>query len=236
MDWSPPEHSSGWNITEYELSFRNVVDTSYVSVGSRRFSEKITGFFGLPAGSIWIVRMATWTYPEGGGLYKYARPVLVGGGQPEQPQALRAKYTSHTAAYLTWSATANAAGYLIYSRDIRGNGTFETDGIPSIGPPHKQVENLLEGRGMYEFCVSAVNGEVESAKSDCVAPGMSSIGQYPVDYLRSLSMYTTVWFCALLMIAVFLAMSRRRREPPGILEGIELAEDQKPKGPSGVTP
>lgn len=232
MDWSPPEGSNNWNITEYELSFRNMDQNSYTSVGSKRFSEKITGFFGLPAGSIWTIRMATWTYPEGGGLYEYARPVLVGGGKPTRPHNLHARFTSHTSAQLTWNASVNAAGYLVYTRSARDryNGTFETDGIVRMGEPRTDMINLVLGRGQYEFCVSAVNGETESAKSECVAPGMSNVDRYPRDWLRSLSMYSTVWFCALLMVAVFLATSqrRRRKEPLGILEGIELAEDQKP--------
>jgi hypothetical protein len=50
MDWSLPANSSSWNITEYELSFRSTEQSGYTSIGSRRFSEKITGFFGLPKG------------------------------------------------------------------------------------------------------------------------------------------------------------------------------------------
>lgn len=234
MDWSLPDDSSRWNITEYELSFRNVEDPEYTSIGSRRFSEKITGFFGLPKGSIWMVRMATWTYPEGAGLYEYARPVMVGGKKPEQPQNLKARFNSPTSALLTWNVTAEAAGYMVYWRTI--NGRFQTDGAVVMGLPQKQLKDLVHGRGEYEFCVSAVSGEAES-RSMCVIPGTSSVGQYPVDWLRSLSMYSTVWFCALLLVAVFLAMTRRDslgmsrkdREPPATLEGIELAEDRKPR-------
>jgi hypothetical protein len=187
-------------------------------------------------GSIWFIRMATWTHPEGAGLYENARPVLVGGGKPAQPQALRARYKSSTSAYLAWNASANAAGYLVYSRRIhdRTNNAFETDGNVTVAVPHKLVENLVLGRGEYEFCVSAVNGEAESQKSECVIPGMANIGVYPADWMRSMSIYSTVWFCALLMVAVFIAASRRTREAPGILEGIEFAEDQKQKGGHSV--
>lgn len=226
LEWSPPEDSRKWNITQYELSFRNADDITYTAVGSRGLSEKITGFFGLPKGSIWIARMATWTDPEGAGLYEYARPVLIGGGKPEPPQNLKAKHTSRTSALLTWNVTANAAGYQVFWRNL--NGKFITDGIIGV-QPQKQFQGLVHGRGEYEFCVNAVNGEAESQPT-CVIPGTSSVGQYPVDWMRSLSMYSTVWFCALLLVAIFLAMSRRdREEPPAALGGIRLARDRKPK-------
>lgn len=231
ISWSPPENSDKWNITMYEISLRNMAETSWSEVGSRRFSEKITGFFGLPKGSIWTARMATWTYPEGKGLYTYARPIMEGGGKPEQPQNVQAKYISQNAALLTWNASANAAGYLVYYRSFgeHGRGPFMTDGNVVMGLPQTRLQNLVLGRGEYEFCVSALNGDLES-KTQCIAPGKSSIGQYPVDWLGSLSMNSTIWFCALLLVAVFLAMARRKRELPALFERSGLAEDQKVRG------
>lgn len=222
INWSPPEDSHRWNITQYEISLRNAAESTFTAVGSRRQSEKITGFLGLPKGSIWFVRMATWTDPEGAGFYEYARPVMVGGEKPESPSNLKARYTSHTSALLTWNVSANAAGYQVYWRDI--NGRFMTDGVIGL-EPRKQLQNLAHGRGEYEFCVSSVNGEVES-KPACLTPGASSIDRYPADWLRLLPMYSTVWFCTLLLVAVLLTRSRKNREPPPILGGIELAEDR----------
>lgn len=241
VSWSPPDDISKWNLTMYEISLRNMKEESWNSVGSRRLTEKITGFFGLPKGSIWSVRMATWTYPEGKGLYAYARPIMEGGGKPEQPQNLQARFTTPTSAHLTWNVSANAAAYSVYFRSSgeHGKGRFMAtgdivmarqlptmDGAGYYAQPETTIHNLDLGRGEYEFCVSALNGNDES-KTQCVIPGQSSIGRYPVDFLGSLSMNSTIWFCALLLVAVFLAMARRKRELPGLFENDGFGEKRR---------
>ncbi|MET7817186.1 MULTISPECIES: NPP1 family protein [Micromonospora] len=121
---------------------------------------------GLIPGHRYTVAVASWN-AVGGGLPAVARPVTIGGGTPAAPTGLRVSSTDATTVQLTWTGASQAAGYRVWVRNINdGSQSSASEGIVT-GTTHG-ISFLFPGVWNYEFCVSSVNGVLESGKSTCV--------------------------------------------------------------------
>ncbi|KPC80690.1 MULTISPECIES: fibronectin type III domain-containing protein [Streptomyces] len=125
---------------------------------------------GLKPGHRYLVAAATWN-AAGGGLPGLARPVMVGGGIPAAPTGLRVTTVDPTTVELDWNGAKSAAGYQLWVSNIKDGGTTPPEADENI------IEDTLYGVGFlfpgvwnFQFCVTAVNGSLESDKFNCVIP------------------------------------------------------------------
>ncbi|MFJ2024544.1 phosphatidylinositol-specific phospholipase C domain-containing protein [Streptomyces sp. NPDC087897] len=141
------------------------------TVGTR---EKSLRFDGLKSGHRYVLAVQTWN-KAGGGLPALGRPVVVGAGTPPAPTGLEVRSTDPTTVELDWNGSDQAAGYRVWVRNIN-------DGSPSraeesvVQETHHGVAFLFPGTWNYEFCVTAVNGALESDKSACVVAPRPAAG------------------------------------------------------------
>ncbi|MEU1680408.1 GDSL-type esterase/lipase family protein [Micromonospora zamorensis] len=140
------------------------------AVGIRGHAAHIDG---LKVGHRYLVSVSSWDTSGGGGVPNPGRPVLVGGGTPAAPSGLKANALDASSVYLTWNKSTGAAGYRVWVRNpIDGSEMTASDQI--IMETTWGVGFLIYGALNYEFCVTAVNGALESGMSNCVKPVGSS--------------------------------------------------------------
>ncbi|MEU7844290.1 GDSL-type esterase/lipase family protein [Micromonospora sp. NPDC049114] len=140
------------------------------AVGIRGHAAHIDG---LTVGHRYLVSVSSWDTSGGGGVPNPGRPVLVGGGTPAAPSGLKANALDASSVYLTWNKSTGAAGYRVWVRN-------PLDGSEMTASDQTSMETtwgvgfLVYGALNYEFCVTAVNGALESGMSNCVKPVGSS--------------------------------------------------------------
>ncbi|MFI6272388.1 GDSL-type esterase/lipase family protein [Micromonospora zamorensis] len=140
------------------------------AVGIRGHAAHIDG---LKVGHRYLVWVSSWDTSGGGGVPNPGRPVLVGGGTPAAPSGLKATALDASSVYLTWNKSTGAAGYRVWVRNpIDGSEMTASD--QTIMETTWGVGFLVYGALNYEFCVTAVNGALESGMSNCVKPVGSS--------------------------------------------------------------
>ncbi|MEU8210756.1 GDSL-type esterase/lipase family protein [Micromonospora sp. NPDC049044] len=140
------------------------------SVGIRGHAAHIDG---LKVGHRYLVWVSSWDTSGGGGVPNPGRPVLVGGGTPAAPSGLKANALDASSVYLSWNKSAGAAGYRVWVRNLI-DGSEMTASDQTIMETTWGVGFLVYGALNYEFCVTAVNGALESGMSNCVKPVGSS--------------------------------------------------------------
>ncbi|MCS0639663.1 phosphatidylinositol-specific phospholipase C domain-containing protein [Streptomyces sp. LP05-1] len=133
------------------------------TIGTR---DKALHFGNLKPGHRYAVAIQTWN-KAGGGLPAAGRPVLVGAGTPSAPTGLKVVSTDPTTVQLNWTGSAQAAGYRVWIRNINDGSPSRAEETIAQGTNHG-VAFLYPGVWNYEFCVTAVNGALESGKSHCV--------------------------------------------------------------------
>lgn len=118
-------------------------------------------------------------YNENGGSYPAAaNAVTVGDGTPGAPTEVRIQSIDGTTVTIDWCGDCAAAAYKTWFKNINDDADYVEDQSAASGESHG-VGFLFPGVWNYEFCVSAVNGELESAKSECVVapqPGKTAGG------------------------------------------------------------
>lgn len=144
-------------------------DTECVFISGAGFKGSSARIDGLLSGHRYLILVETWTV-AGPGFPRLARDVRVNSPRPGIPQNLQIAATDPTSVKLTWNGRPAAAGYRVWKRYTGGNeplspgnGTStETCGVDFL---------LFPGTWNYEYCVSAFNGNDESAYGSCqVAP------------------------------------------------------------------
>ncbi|MFE5509875.1 phosphatidylinositol-specific phospholipase C domain-containing protein [Streptomyces sp. NPDC056529] len=133
------------------------------TVGTRGKSLR---FDGLKPGHRYTLAVQTWN-GAGGGMPALGRPVVVGAGTPSAPTGLKVTSTDATTVRLDWTGSAAAAGYRVWVRNVTGGGQSTADEYVVEGTSHG-IAFLFPGVWNFEFCVTAVNGALESGKSSCV--------------------------------------------------------------------
>ena len=206
VSWSSPIDTKKWNITQYEIGFGVPGALFYNSTGSLGLKGSFTG---LIVGGTYTIRAATWTDPEGGSLYAYGRPILVGGGVPHTPSSLNLMAVNDTSIRASWQASQGAAGYVLALQKPGGtSSSIEKDSIIAYGPLQDlSVPSLL--RNQIEVCAMAVNGVLES-ESTCALIGQPGFEMYSDENGRNL-LYPGTLFAAVFMITTYMLWRRVRR-------------------------
>lgn len=138
-------------------------DAFVQTVGTR---NKTLHFDGLKPGHRYTLAVQTWNR-AGGGLPALGRPVVVGAGTPPAPTGLKVVSTDVTTVQLSWKGSAQAAGYRVWIRNTN-NGSQSAADESVISKTNHGIAFLVPGTWNYEFCMTAVNGALESGKSNCV--------------------------------------------------------------------
>ncbi|MFK0229866.1 phosphatidylinositol-specific phospholipase C domain-containing protein [Streptomyces sp. NPDC090303] len=133
------------------------------TVGTRGKSVRVDG---LKPGHRYAVAVQSWN-AAGGGFPAAGRPVVVGAGTPAAPTGLTVTSTDPTTVQLKWNASSGAAGYRVWVRNVN-NGSQPAADEHIVQETNYGVAFLFPGVWNYEFCVTAVNGALESGKSLCV--------------------------------------------------------------------
>ncbi|MFF5728229.1 GDSL-type esterase/lipase family protein [[Kitasatospora] papulosa] len=167
LEIAPPDYPTTIDRYEVILFDKDTPGAWLTGTGFRGNNVKI---YGLKPGHRYLVAAATWN-AAGGGLPALARPVMVGGGTPATPTGLRVTTVDPTTVELDWNGAKSAAGYRLWVSNIKDGGTTPPEADENIiEDTHYGVGFLFPGVWNYEFCVTAVNGSLESDKSNCVIP------------------------------------------------------------------
>ena len=212
ISWSPPAGS--WNISQYEIIYGYPGALFGMGrIGSYGSNGTITG---LQSGEIKSVKMATWTDPEGGSIYQDARPIVVGGGEPESPISLQLHYDSDNVV-ATWQPSKGAAGYeIFYEAEPPGrNGMVWSTPLLAYITQQTLAISAFVGE-QRTICVRAVNGELESTPT-CAGIGQPSLSNYsPQDQYTRSFVYWGAVFAALLMLIMYMLSQKFSRTRPKI--------------------
>jgi len=165
LAWGTPTGPYAGTIDRYEVIVwdRDTPGAYIQTTGIRGLSAHIDGLVPGHKYQVWI---ATWN-AAGGGLPGAARPVRIGAGTPAAPSGLTVVSTDPTTVQLSWNASGAAAGYRVWIRNINNGSVSAADESIVDGTSHG-IAYLFPGVWNYEFCVTAVNGALESGKSNCV--------------------------------------------------------------------
>lgn len=163
LAWSPP--SGAWDIDRYAvITYDKDTPGAYIQgVGIKGTTASISG---LILGHHYSVWMTTWT-DKGGGLPLSARGVTVNTGTPPAPDDLQVTSVDAVTVQLRWTGSPSAFGYRFWVRNINDGSASKADESYSDVPCYG-VTYLIPGVWNYEFCVSAFNGNDESARGNCV--------------------------------------------------------------------
>lgn len=110
--------------------------------------------------------MTAWNQ-NGGSYPAAANAVTVGRGTPGRPTGVRVHSIDATTVMIDWCGDCYSAAYKTWYRNINSGVDYVEDRGSSTDSSHG-VAFLFPGVWNYEFCVSAVNGKMESARSECV--------------------------------------------------------------------
>ncbi|MCX2928233.1 GDSL-type esterase/lipase family protein [Streptomyces sp. NEAU-W12] len=167
LEIAPPDYPTTIDRYEVILFDKDTPGAWLTGTGFRGNSVKV---YGLKPGHRYLVAAATWN-AAGGGLPALARPVMVGGGIPATPTGLRVTTVDPTTVELDWTGAKSAAGYRLWVSNVKDGGTTPPEADENIiEDTHHGVGFLFPGVWNFEFCVTAVNGSLESDKSNCVIP------------------------------------------------------------------
>ncbi|RAK93408.1 hypothetical protein BO79DRAFT_107101, partial [Aspergillus costaricaensis CBS 115574] len=100
-----------------------------------------------------------------------------GAGTPSTPTDLTIVANDPTTVHMTWSKSADAAGYRLWSRNVNDPGSVLTAQNATVETTCSDQYFLFPGTWNYEWCVSAFNGYLESPTGSCVvAPSPTASG------------------------------------------------------------
>ncbi|MET8101877.1 fibronectin type III domain-containing protein [Streptomyces sp. NPDC005236] len=167
VTWQAPSGPYTDSIDRYEvITWDKDVPGSYIS--STGVKATTVHIDGLTPGHHYLVALVTWNR-AGGGMPGMARSVTIGAGKPPMPTGLTVKSLDPTTVQLNWQGSPEAAGYRVWVRNLNEhNGPTTPDPYISDTPDH-QIAFLFPGNWNFEFCVTAINGVLESDRTPCVS-------------------------------------------------------------------
>ncbi|MEF3115129.1 fibronectin type III domain-containing protein [Streptomyces chrestomyceticus] len=165
VSWGAPTGPYTDTIDRYEIITWDR-DTPGAIINSTAVRGRSVHIDGLHPGHHYLVAVVTWN-AAGGGMPGVARSVTVGAGTPPAPTGLKVTSTDATTVQLTWAGSGRAAGYRVWIRNINDGSPSKADEYV-VNETSRGIAYLVPGVWNYEFCVTAVNGEAESGKSNCV--------------------------------------------------------------------
>ena len=172
MSWDAATGPYTDTVDRYEIITWDK-DTPGAFLNSTAVRGKSVHIDGLKPGHHYLVAVATWN-AAGGGMPGVARPVTDGAGTPPAPTDLKVTSTDATTVQLSWNGSVWAAGYRVWVRNVDDSTGSKHDGSGFKADEYITSETsrgiafLFPGAWNYEFCVTAINGEAESGKSNCV--------------------------------------------------------------------
>lgn len=143
---------------------RNIPGAFWGGGGARGTAVSLNNLVPHHCFNVW---MRTWAVTEGeiaAGPMNEARPFRTGSGEPSSPSGLRCEIKGHASVQLDWISVEDAAAYIVKKRRSELGAQWEQVD-EYIYLPTKDVDELRPDAGRYEFCVIAVNGDLESAPS-----------------------------------------------------------------------
>ncbi|MEV7405772.1 GDSL-type esterase/lipase family protein [Streptomyces sp. NPDC091267] len=180
VKWQAPTGPHTDSIDRYEIITWDK-DTPGAYISSTAVRGTTVQIDHLISGHHYLVAVATWNR-AGGGMPAIARPVTVDAGKPPVPTNVTIKSTDATTVQLNWQGSPDAAGYRVWTRDLRKPyEAYKTDESVS-DTPDRQIAFLFPGNWNFEFCITAINGEMETDRSTCVSlppPAPSNGGVTP---------------------------------------------------------
>ncbi|KAK9778008.1 putative Fibronectin type-III domain-containing protein [Seiridium cardinale] len=169
LSWGPV--TTGYSVNRYEPIIWDQ-DTEGAFINAQATTGTSYTYTGLVSGHHYATWVATWVdLPDGniaGGLPASGRQVLVGAGSPPLPTGLSVSNIDPTTVQLTWTGSSSAGGYAIYYQSLLNSSLSGEDGTTS-GTSY-EIGFLFPGTWHYEFCVTAFNGNLESACTDWASP------------------------------------------------------------------
>ncbi|MEU6818591.1 fibronectin type III domain-containing protein [Streptomyces sp. NPDC046860] len=162
LSWEPATGPYSDSVERYEIITwdKDTPGAFLQSTATRGTSAHIDG---LTPNHHYLIAMVTWN-AVGGGIPNGARPVTIGARTPPVPTDLRIKSLDATTVQLDWSGSPQAAGYRVWYRNRTTNGPWQSDETIS-DTPQRGIAFLFPGNWNFEFAVTAVNGQTESARS-----------------------------------------------------------------------
>jgi lysophospholipase L1-like esterase len=163
--WGAPTGPFTDTIDRYQvITYDKDIPGAYIT--STATAAKSIHVDRLVPGHHYIIAVASWN-AAGGGMPGAARSVTVGAGTPPAPTGLQVTSTDATTVQLSWNGSSQAAGYRVWVRNITNGEQSHADENIVNGTTYG-VAYLYPGVWNYEFCVTAINGALESGKSNCV--------------------------------------------------------------------
>ncbi|WP_433553333.1 SGNH/GDSL hydrolase family protein [Micromonospora zamorensis] len=165
ITWGVPTNPDA--IERYEVLYwdQDTPNAILSSTGIKGFSARIDG---LNPNHRYIIAVASWN-TAGSGLPNNARPIRVGTTTPTAPTGLQINPLDANTVQLTWTKNDTAAGYRVWTRDLT-NGSPLTPSDQTFTEPTHGIAYLTSGFWNYEYCVTSINGTLESARTTCVTP------------------------------------------------------------------
>ncbi|WP_330464472.1 fibronectin type III domain-containing protein [Micromonospora zamorensis] len=165
ITWGVPTNPSA--IERYEVLFwdQDTPNAILSSTGIKGFSARIDG---LKPNHRYLISVASWN-TTGSGLPNNARPIRVGTTTPTAPTGLQINPLDANTVQLTWTKNDTAAGYRVWTRDLT-NGSPLTPSEQTFTEPTHGIAYLTSGFWNYEYCVTSINGTLESARTTCQTP------------------------------------------------------------------
>ncbi|MFI2241193.1 fibronectin type III domain-containing protein [Streptomyces chrestomyceticus] len=165
VSWGAPTGPYTDTIDRYEIITWDR-DTPGAFLNSTAVRGRSAHIDGLEPGHHYLVAVVTWN-AAGGGMPGVARSVTVGAGTPPAPTGLKVTSTDATTVQLSWAGSGQAAGYRVWIRNVNDGSPSKADEYVT-NETSRGIAYLVPGVWNYEFCVTAINGEAESGKSNCV--------------------------------------------------------------------
>ncbi|PYH32825.1 uncharacterized protein BO87DRAFT_311650 [Aspergillus neoniger CBS 115656] len=180
ISWDPPTGAYTDSIIEYNvLYWDKSEDCSYITGGA--FTGTSGHIDNLTPGHYYFLAIETWN-AAGEGFPEVVTGVVPGAGTPSTPTDLTIVANDPTTIHMTWSKSADAAGYRLWSRNVNDPGSVLTAQNATVETTCSDQYFLFPGTWNYEWCVSAFNGDLESPTGTCVvAPSPTAgggAGQY----------------------------------------------------------
>ncbi|MET8462818.1 NPP1 family protein [Micromonospora zamorensis] len=165
ITWGVPTNPGA--IERYEVIYwdQDTPNAILSSTGIKGFSARIDN---LKPNHRYIIAVASWN-TTGSGVPNNARPIRVGTATPTAPTGLQINPLDANTVQLTWTKNDTAAGYRVWTRDLT-NGSPLTPSDQTFTEPTHGIAYLTSGFWNYEYCVTSINGTLESARTTCQTP------------------------------------------------------------------
>jgi lysophospholipase L1-like esterase len=164
VSWENP--GAGANLFNVIVWDQDIPDSWIASHATRDLAYLYTD--SLIPGHRYNVYVEAWN-SYGGGIPGQGRSVYPGAGMTSTPLRLVVETIDPTTVTLSWVPVSFAVSYRVYVRRIDDGSAERIDGGDVTEATHG-IWFLFPGVWHHEFCVTAMNGDLESGRSNCVIP------------------------------------------------------------------